>query len=301
MRYRFFTADVFTDRPFGGNPLAVFPEAEGLGDAVMQKIAKEFNLSETVFVLPPEASDHTRKLRIFTPGREVPFAGHPTVGSAFVLAACGLLSLEGDETRIIFEEGVGPVPVLIRSQGGEPVFSQLSAAQMPEFGPPPPSGEDLAAALSLDPGDLDPDFGPQAVSCGLPFLCVPLRSREALARARPRTDEWDRVIASFWADLAYLFVPEPGGTLRARMFGPGYDVPEDPATGSAATALAGWLAHRDERPEGSFRWTIEQGIEMGRPSRIEAEADKVGGSVVGVRVGGPSVLMCEGWIDVAER
>jgi trans-2,3-dihydro-3-hydroxyanthranilate isomerase len=139
MRYRFVIADVFTDQPFGGNPLAVLPDARGLDDALMQKIAREFNLSETVFVLPPEAPAHTRRLRIFTPATEVPFAGHPTVGTALVLARLGEVPLQGATTRIVFEEGAGPVPVTITAAHGQAAFAQLSAPQAPELlaGRPP--------------------------------------------------------------------------------------------------------------------------------------------------------------------
>jgi len=163
MRCRFITADVFTSRPLEGNPLAVFPDARGLSDGLMQRIAGEFNLSETVFVFPPANPAHTRKLRIFTP--KLPFAGHPTVGTAFVLAALGEVPLTGDGTRIVFEEPVGPVPVLIRSEAGRPVFTQLSVAQLPEMGPPPPVARGvLAEILSLSPGDVvsDGEDFPQA-------------------------------------------------------------------------------------------------------------------------------------------
>ena len=137
MRRRYLTADVFTDRPFGGNPLAVFPDARGISPERMQQVARELNLSETVFVLPPEDPGHTRRLRIFTPGVELPFAGHPTVGTALILAWLGEIPFTGEETRIVFEEGVGPVPVTIRAAEGKAVFAQLSAAQLPEFGAAP--------------------------------------------------------------------------------------------------------------------------------------------------------------------
>jgi trans-2,3-dihydro-3-hydroxyanthranilate isomerase len=174
--YKFVTADVFTDHVFGGNQLAVFPDGRGLSDATMQKIAREFNLSETVFVFPPQTPAGTRRLRIFTPGRELPFAGHPTVGSGFVLTAIGDVKLEGERTRIVFEEGVGPVEVIVRAEQGRPIFSQLSAAKMPELGPPPPEVEKLAAILSLEPEQIKTSGrAPAAFSCGLPFLFVAVR------------------------------------------------------------------------------------------------------------------------------
>ena len=298
MKYRFLTADVFTDRVFGGNPLAVFPEAQGLDGETMQRIARETNLSETVFVLPPEDPAHTRRLRIFTPTAELPFAGHPTVGSAFVLAATGEIALSGAETGIVFEEGVGPVPVTIRAEDGRPVFSQLSVAKLPEFGSEAPSAEDVAAMLSLDPGDvLSGKDHPQMVSCGVPFLYAPLKDRAAVARAKIRRDIWERVLAESWAPWIYLFsyeTEQPGNDLHARMFAPVSGLEEDPATGAAAAAFAGYLASRDPTTDGSLRWLVEQGFEMGRPSLIHVEADKAGGAITAVRVGGQSVLVSEG-------
>jgi trans-2,3-dihydro-3-hydroxyanthranilate isomerase len=302
MRYRFLTADVFTDRPFGGNPLAVFPEASGLSTAQMTAVTREFNLSETVFVLPPDDPGHTRRLRIFTPGRELPFAGHPTVGTAFVLAATGQVPLAGDETRIVFEEGVGPVPVTIRSQGGIPIFTQLSVTRQPEIGAPPPSIADLAELLSLTPEDLAVATEPQNVSCGVPFLFIPLRDRAALARARVRLDRWDALYPEHGPEL-YLFSrdPElPGSSFRARMFAPASGIAEDPATGGAVAALGGYLGLREPEQDGTWRWIVEQGFEMGRPSLLHLEVDKKDGGIAAIRVGGASVLMSEGTMEILE-
>jgi trans-2,3-dihydro-3-hydroxyanthranilate isomerase len=302
LRHRFLTADVFTDRPFGGNPLAVFPDARGLSTAQMKAVTRELNLSETVFVLPPDNPAHTRRLRIFTPGRELPFAGHPTVGTAFVLAAIGEVPLTGDSTRIVFEEGVGPVPVLLRARGGSPVFSQLSAAQRPEVGPPPPPPADLAGILSLHPEDLAPDLAPQQVSCGIPFLILPLRDVGALGRARVRLDRWDAVFPQGGPEL-YLITRDPllpGTEIRARMFAPSLGNIEDPATGAAVTALGGYLGLGDPARDGDWQWTVHQGIEIGRPSLLELEVEKRGGEVTAVRVGGSSVLMSEGTMAIPE-
>ena len=164
MTYSYHTADVFTDTPFGGNQLAVLPDAAGLTDEQMLAITREFNLSETVFVFPPDDPKNTRRLRIYTPSGELPFAGHPTVGTAYVLAQTGEITLTGEETRIIFEEGVGPVPVLIRASAGKPVFTQLSAAKIPERRPASIDAAGLAEVLSLDPSDIrsDEPFVPEA-------------------------------------------------------------------------------------------------------------------------------------------
>jgi trans-2,3-dihydro-3-hydroxyanthranilate isomerase len=298
MELRFHTLDVFTDRVFGGNPLAVFPDGRGVGGETMQRIARELNLSETVFVLPPDDPAHTRRLRIFTPAAELPFAGHPTVGTAFLLAALGEVPLAGEETGIVFEEGVGPVPVRIRARDGRPVFAELTAARLPERGPPPPPRGALAALLGLAEDDLlDGEWAAEGVSCGVPFLFVPLRDRAALGRARVEPARWEALLAGWWAPHLYVLAldPElPGSDVRARMFAPAMGIAEDPATGGAASALAGYLAWRSPRRDGTLRWTVEQGFEMGRPSILRVEADVRGGEVAAVRVGGASVLVAEG-------
>ena len=304
MKYRFFTADIFTDKPFGGNQLAVFPAATGLTDEQMFALAREFNFSETTFVFPPEKGG-TRRLRIWTPGGEVPFAGHPTVGTAHVLAAIGEIQLEGESTSIVFEENVGPVPVKIRASQGKPVFAQLSVAKLPEVGPPVPTRETLAAMLSIEAKDLvGGHFSPQSLSCGLPFLFVALRDRDAVKRARVRVDQWERTLGNAWASMIFVFSRDPereGSDIRARMFAPGISVSEDPATGSACAALGGYLAARDPRQDGMLRWVVEQGFEMGRPSILEVEVDKTAGVVTAVRVGGASVMMSEGTIEVTSE
>ena len=264
---RYFTADVFTATPFGGNQLAVIPDARRLTTQQMHAIAREFNYSESTFVLPPDDPAHTRRLRIFTPATEMPFAGHPTVGTAHVLAAIGEIPLTGDDTSIVFEEGVGPVPVRIRSSGGQPTFCQLSVAKLPEVAPPLPGRDVLAPMLSLTEEDvLGGAFHPQAVSCGLPFSLIPLRDRDAVRRARLRADLWERALAGTPYHMVMVFALDPeyaGHHVRARMFAPGDLVPEDPATGSACAALGGYLAARDPRRDGLLRWIVEQGYEMG--------------------------------------
>jgi trans-2,3-dihydro-3-hydroxyanthranilate isomerase len=303
MRYQFYTADVFCDRIFGGNPLAVFPQAQGLSGEQMQKVAREFNLSETVFVLPPETAQGTRRLRIFTPTSELPFAGHPTIGTAYVLAAIGEIASE-DTTNIVFEEGVGAVPVKIITQAGKPVYSELTAAQLPQFGSPPPAVAELASMLSLETADLlnDKDY-PQAISCGVPFLFIPLRDRTALAKAKLNRDRWQQLLSNYWTTSVYIFCydPElPGSSIRARMFDPAFGIEEDPATGSAATALAGYLGSRDRTSDGTLKWAIEQGFEMGRSSILQVEADKTNNQIQEIRVGGASVLVSEGVMEIPE-
>jgi trans-2,3-dihydro-3-hydroxyanthranilate isomerase len=302
LRLRFITADVFTARPFTGNQLAVLPDARAIPEELLLPITREFNYSETTFVYPPENPAHTRRVRIFTPGGEVPFAGHPTIGTAVVLAAMGEIPLGGDETGIVLEEKVGPVPVTIRARDGVASGAQLSVAKLPEVGPPAPARTTLAELLSLEPSQLlgGPN-GPQAVSCGLPFLIVPVRDRAAVAAAHIRMDLWDSTLKRYWAPDIMVVARDPeldDSDLRARVFVPGLSVPEDPATGSCAAALAGYLAAREAAPNGSFRWVMEQGFEMGRPSILELEADKRDGAVVAVRVAGDCVLVSEGSMDI---
>ena len=302
MRIPFTTVDVFTDHAFGGNQLAVFPDAREIDPGLMPAITREFNFSETTFVLPPDNPAHTARVRIFTPGAELPFAGHPTIGTAHVLAVKGLVKLTGETTQIVFEEGAGPVPVTIRSKDGVPFFAQLTAAKLPVIGPEPPTRKQLAAALSLPEDSLRPgEWSPQIISCGVPFLFVPLIDRSAVAKARPKVDVWEQVFAGRATSEVVVFCMEgerPGSDVHARMFAPTLGIAEDPATGGAAVGLAAYLAAREPKPDGLFRWRIEQGFEMGRPSILDAEADKSGGSVVKTRVGGSTVVMTEGHLSL---
>lgn len=299
----FFTADVFTSTPFGGNPLAVIPEASGLDGGRMQQIAREFNLSETAFVLPPDDPRHTCRVRIFTPAAELPFAGHPTVGTALVLATAGLLALDGDVTQVVFEEGVGPVEVTIHARDGVPGSAYLKAAMLPEFGPPAPDPELLAAVLSLDVEALAGPSRPSgAVSCGVPFLFVPLRDREALARTRLDHGAWRAHLSGYWAPAVFPFCAAgagEGADLSARMFAPHMGIEEDPATGAAAAALAGYLGR--DAADGALGWTVAQGVDMGRPSILRVEAVRRAGVLRSVRVGGEAVLMSEGRLTLRDR
>jgi trans-2,3-dihydro-3-hydroxyanthranilate isomerase len=303
MRYQFYTADVFSDRIFGGNQLAVFPKAQGLTTEQMQRVAKEFNLSETVFVFPPETPQGTRRLRIFTPAVELPFAGHPTIGTAYILGAIGEIALQEDVTAIILEEDVGAVPVKIRTEQGKPVYSELNVAKLPEFGLQPPPITELAAMLSLEASDLlDGEDRPQAFSCGLPYLFIPLRDREVLGRVKLNQERWKQLLSNYWASSVYVFCYDPelkGSHIRGRMFDPGYGIAEDPATGSAAAALAGYLGIRNKLTDGTLKWVVEQGFEMGRPSILHVEADKENNQIKAVRVGGRSVLVSEGIMEIS--
>lgn len=301
MRYRYYTCDVFSDRRFGGNPLAVLPGATGLSPEQMQGIAREFNYSETTFVLPPDDPAHTRKVRIFTPAAEIPFAGHPNVGTAFVLAAIGAIPAGAETREAVFEEGAGPVAMVIRFAAGRPVFAELTAPQPLELGDPAPVAE-VAASVGLDAATIVTDrHPPRVASVGLPFLFVELRDRPALVEARVRHDEHAALMRACGGNGIHLYTRdtgEPGIDLRARMYAPLHGVAEDPATGSANVALAGLLAASAPEADEDFTWRIAQGIEMGRPSVLAAAASKRGGRIEALRIGGRSVLVCEGWIEV---
>ena len=298
-QFAYHTVDVFTSTRFGGGPLAVLPDARGLSLQEMHAIAREFNYSESTFVLPPENPEQDYRIRIFTPGGEVPFAGHPTLGTVHVLAAMGVIP-EGT-AQVVLGENVGPVPVKIQWADGRPSFTQLAVAKLPELLPVLPTREVLAAMLSLDPGDLleEGDVYPQALSCGLPFTFIPLRGLDAVSQARLAPDLWEKALSRSEAHLVFIFAMEAEDSchqVRARMFAPGLSVPEDPACGSGCAALGGYLGMRDAVTDGTLRWIIEQGYEMGRPSLLHVECDKRGGAITGIRVGGNSVMVCEGVI-----
>jgi trans-2,3-dihydro-3-hydroxyanthranilate isomerase len=299
---RFHTLDVFTDHAFGGNPLAVFPEAADFPPGAMQAAARELNLSETVFVLPPTKPGALRRLRIFTPARELPFAGHPTIGTAHLLVELGVASLDGEKAEFVLEEGVGPVPIVVRRRPAGPPLVEFTAARLPERGPEPPPREVLAATLGLSPEEvLEGADRPEAYSCGMRFLFVPLAGRAALGRIQFDLATWRRALAGYWAPEIFVFCREPerrGSDLRARMFGPGAGVLEDPATGSAAAALAGYLATRSGSRDGTQSFVIEQGFEMGRPSLLTVAFDRAAGRLTAVRVGGTAVRVADGEMRV---
>jgi trans-2,3-dihydro-3-hydroxyanthranilate isomerase len=299
--YRYLTLDVFTNQLFGGNQLAVFPDARGIPEEQLLAITREFNYSETTFCYPPTDAAHAARVRIFTPGNEVPFAGHPTVGTAIALAALGKAGASHGESLLVLEEGVGPVPVKVVLDGASS-WAQFAVAKLPEIGPAAPSRSMFAKILGLETDDiLGAPYAPQAVSCGLPFLMVGVKSLDALGRARIRYDRWETTLKSSWAPDLFVYTrdAETGPThFRARCFVPSMAVPEDPATGSANACFAGFLAMRERARDGAFRWTVDQGIEMGRPSRIEIEADKSLGAITAIRVGGSAVRVMEGVLRV---
>jgi trans-2,3-dihydro-3-hydroxyanthranilate isomerase len=283
MGFDFVLVDVFSDQAFGGNQLAVFPDATGIDDETMQRLAREFNFSETTFVLPPTDPSCTCRVRIFTPNQELPFAGHPTVGTAAVLA-----SLHG-EKEFVFEEGIGPVEVTV---DGETIRFCLRSPRYESSSEAPPAAA-VARALSL-PQDAIADCWYGGV--GLKFCFIRLASPELVDRAVLDKAAWTDGVAGGWARELYFFAGDfaDGARLHARMFGPGVGVDEDPATGSACASLIASLAARSPEPDGAYRFRVDQGVAMGRPSALEGTASKEGGEITEVTVGGSATIVGHG-------
>jgi trans-2,3-dihydro-3-hydroxyanthranilate isomerase len=301
MRLQFETVDVFTHRQFSGNPLAVVLNAEGLSTQQMQSIAAEFNLAETTFVLPPKDSTHSAEVRIFTPRGEMPFAGHPNVGTAFVLARAGTSygrTIAGD--RVMFEEKAGLVPIALLKDGATVVGARLASPQPLNVGAEI-AAELIAAACGIAVEDIETkNHRPCIASCGAAFILAEVKSRAALAAASPRADVFRDQVAKHPATsiLVYTQVDEDSIDIRARMFAPQHGIPEDPATGSANVALIGLLAKLRPEPDLQLSRTIVQGVEMGRPSLLEAHAEKRGGIVTATYIGGRCVPVMRGSIDL---
>lgn len=300
---RFVTVDVFTDRQFGGNPLAVVLDAEGLSTRQMQAIAAEFNLAETTFVLPPQSTAHTAQVRIFTPRAEMPFAGHPNVGTAFALAR----EAERDGRRLAtqtmqFEEIAGVASIeLIGEEGGRVTGARLRAPK------PLSSGDQISIAVVADACSVPlaeietVNHQPRIADCGAPFVFVEFKSRGSLSSARPREEVFSEHLPRERVAGVYLYAPTPGeeADIRSRMFAPLHGIVEDPATGSAAIALAGLLAQLDPRRDLRLSRTIRQGFDMGRPSVLETLAIKEEGRVTDTFVRGACVPVMRGVLDLA--
>jgi trans-2,3-dihydro-3-hydroxyanthranilate isomerase len=298
MQRRFVTLDVFTDRRFAGNPLAVVLDAQDLDGAAMQAVAREFNLSETVFVLPPVDKSHRAKLRIFTPAFELPFAGHPTVGSAVLLAR---LDGGGDRRDMFLEEGIGPIRCAVEPIDPQRGHARFDLARLPAEAGPAADAKTIAAALGIDEADVGfPGFSPSRWSAGAPYTFVPLRSLDAVARCRVNLATWKAAFGQDEHCAPYVFcreTAEPGHAFHARMFAPGAGVPEDPATGSAAAALAGVIARFAPPPDGTHAFAIEQGYEMGRPSLIHLSLTMRDGKLAAAAIGGGAIVVTEGTIE----
>ena len=296
MRRSFVTLDVFTHKRFAGNSLAVVFESEGLDTAAMQTIAREFNFPETVFVLPAADARHRAALRIFTPATELPFAGHPTIGTAVALAR----AKGGEEQEFVVSEKVGPIACEVRLRDGNGGEASFVLPRLPAQVGPAPDAEIMAKAFGLSASDIGGDFTPGHWSAGLSYACVPIKTLSAMARARADLTCFDQTFGADGPGRAFLFCAETqdaGSHFHARMFAPGMGIAEDPATGSAVAALAGLLAAQGGLGEGVQRFRIEQGYEMGRPSQIELMLTMAGRKLVSATIGGGAVVVTEGTIE----
>lgn len=299
MQRHYVTVDVFTKHVFGGNPLAVVLDAEGLTASQMQAVASEFNYSETTFVLPPLDPSHTAHVRIFTARIEVPFAGHPNIGTAVVLAQ----ALEARGTppvdRFVFEEAAGLVPIRLLRDGGKVVGAELTAPE-PLSVRSSVSLDDVAACLSLVPTDIRvATHPPQVISVGLPFLVAEITSREALRLAKPNLLAHERVLPPIGTDAVFAYVRGPAaGALHARMFAPLDATVEDPATGSATAATIALLATLRPERDAEIAWRVEQGVDIGRPSLLLGRTEKRGGLVTAVHIAGHAVQVMQGLLHV---
>jgi trans-2,3-dihydro-3-hydroxyanthranilate isomerase len=300
MQIPFVTVDVFTDRKFGGNPLAVIPDGHALTGAQMQAIAGEFNLAETTFALPPQEPSHTAQVRIFTPRTELTFAGHPNIGTAFVLAMEANSAGRTLAEPLVFEEKAGLVRLSLLKDGASVIGARLAPPQSLSRGDDL-DVEILAAACSLSASDIETaSHSPCIASCGIPLAFVELKTRAALSSARPRAEVFTEHLPAerITGILLYVHDRRDGFDLQVRMFAPLYGVPEDPATGSGNVALAGLLASLRPEPDLNLALRIGQGIDMGRPSLLEAGAEKRGGKIIGMWIGGRCVPMMRGTLEV---
>jgi trans-2,3-dihydro-3-hydroxyanthranilate isomerase len=292
---RFYTLDVFTDKALAGNPLAVVLESQGLDDAAMQRIAREFNLSETVFVAEPRNSINTAAVRIFTPSRELPFAGHPTVGTAVLLAHLRAADLLGSQDlRVVLEEKIGEVVCVARHRRGEAMAAYFTLPRLPEPAGEAPGAAALAEGLGLNAADIGfRNHVPSVHSAGVPYAFVPIATLDAMARANPHLTRW----GEGGGPSVCLYSPEtvrPDSRYHARMFAGGWGVAEDPATGSAAAAFAAVVMAFDKPADGEHMLVIEQGFEMGRPSLISLGIEVEGAALRAATIGGAAVIVSEG-------
>ncbi len=304
MTHRFATLDVFTDQALAGNPLAVVFDADDLTDDDMLRIAREFNLSETVFVQAPENPVHSAKIRIFTPGGELPFAGHPTVGTAILLAMERVGGATTSETDLIvvLEEKIGPVRAAVVLKPGKPGYAVFDVPKNAVEVIGETDRDLIAAALGLTGHDIGfENHRPTRFSAGVPFTFVPVANIDAIQTVAIDSGSWD---AAFGADehkAALVYCRETVANahhFHARMFSPGMGIGEDPATGAAAAAFAGVITRFDSPPDGTHRYVLEQGFEMGRPSIIHLEVDIEGGGLDAVRIGGHAVRLMDGTIAI---
>ena len=303
MSYQYFITDVFTRKVFNGAQIAVFPNAEGLSDEQMASVAKELNLSETVFVTHPQESSNHRRMRIFSPLGEIDYAGHPIIATAYVLGHCGDLELSEAITQVTLEQNTGPIEVNISAKDGAPSFVQFNSmvsSVVDRFVPP---DEELAAALSINISELDhKKYSPRLVSCGVPYLIVPVWDYNSVRKARFDFAAWNESTApQTAAQEILLFSPKTPMTdsdFNLRLLGPKIGPHDDPPVGSAIPAFASYLCSFTITAEGTHTFAVDRGDASNRRSVLNIEMDNKGGGQLPLRVGGEAVIFSEGSVFI---
>jgi trans-2,3-dihydro-3-hydroxyanthranilate isomerase len=305
MKYNYYIADVFTKQIFNGAQIAVFPNAEGLSQQQMQLVARELNLSETVFVFHPDKQNTNRVMRIFSPQSEIDFAGHPIIATAFVLASCGDIQLDASVTPMVFEQNTGPVNVNISAEDGKPSFVQFTRKISSIIDRFTPSDEELASFLSLQPSEFDhKKYSARLVSCGFPYLIVPVWRYESVRAARFNYAAWSQSIApQTAAQEILLFSPKTPFTdadFNARLLGPRIGIHDDPPVGSAMPAFASYLCSFEFMQKGTYTFTVDRGEQSNRRSVLNLEMDHKGENMLTIRVGGAAVMVVEGVMNIPD-
>jgi trans-2,3-dihydro-3-hydroxyanthranilate isomerase len=305
MKYNYYIADVFTKQIFSGAQIAVFPNAEGLSQQQMQLVARELNLSETVFVFHPDKKITNRVMRIFSPQSEIDFAGHPIIATAFVLASCGDIQLNDAITPMVFEQNTGPVNVNISAEDGKPSFVQFTRKVSSIIDRFTPSDEELASFLSLQPSEFDhKKYSARLVSCGFPYLIVPVWRYESVRAARFNYAAWSQSIAPQTAAQEILLfspkTPYADADFNARLLGPRIGIHDDPPVGSAMPAFASYLCSFEFMQKGTYTFTVDRGEQSNRRSVLNLEMDHKGESMLTIRVGGAAVMVVEGVMDIPD-
>jgi len=305
MKYNYYIADVFTRQIFNGAQIAVFPKADGLSSQQMKQVARELNLTETVFVFHQDKDVAKRRMRIFTPKGEIDFAGHPVIAAAFVLASCGDIALSGKYTPVVFEQNVGPISANITNENGRPGFIQFTGKVSPivdRFAPP--DGE-LASFLSIAEGQIDhKKFNTRLVSCGFPYLIVPVYNYETVRKARFNFQAWSQSIAPQTAAQEILLfsakTPFQDADFNARLVGPNIGLHDDPPVGTAMPAFAAYLCSFEHMQKGTYTFAVDRGDANNRRSVLNLEMDHKREDTLTIRVGGDAVMVAEGIMTIPD-
>lgn len=306
MKYQYYIADVFTKTIFNGAQIAVFPDAEGLNNKQMQLLARELNLSETVFVFHPDSQSSTRVIRVFSPQGEINFAGHPIVGTAFVLGSIGSIPLEEAITPVIFEQNTGAIEVNISASDSKPIFVQFTCKVSFFIDRFAPANEELAGLLSIDTAEIDHKrYSSRLVSCNFPYLIIPVWNYETVRRAKFDYALWSRSTApQTAAQEILLFSPKTpfvDSDFHARLLGPRIGINDDPPVGSAMPAFASYLSSFEHLKKGTYTFAVDRGDEKTRRSVLNLEMDHKGTDTLTIRVGGEAVMVAEGMVAIPEN